>query len=47
MSYAVGDVRRWNTGALTQAGDAVTTQSTVAVGARRTRVDDGEILDEG
>ena len=47
MTYSVGRVRNWETGALLGAGDAVADRASVARNARRILTDGGEVLDEG
>lgn len=43
----MGDVRRWNTGALAEAGETVATRLSVVEDSRRALSDGGEMLDEG
>ena len=47
MSYAVGDLVRWNPGALLAAGEAVSARGAAADGARRVLEDGAGLLDEG
>ncbi|WP_375546013.1 WXG100 family type VII secretion target [Dietzia cinnamea] len=47
MSYAVGELRRWNPGALLAAGETVSKRVSAADGARRVLEDGAGLLDEG
>lgn len=47
MSYSVGDVRRWETGALAAAGEAGANRGSVATESRLSLAEGAENLDEG